>query len=153
MKAVLIAVLLIIIISIVYSFEGFSLKKELDAIDAEGFAGGRESPEQWEPSQAEFDEVGADRLYNYDDDLKANVDSVIIESHHQYIEDSDFLATTGASHASARDDFMPAVQFHGLPRKAHYAQIGSGRTARIGQTETPDAVFDIKTHNSFGYQL
>ena len=119
-----------------------------------GFMNSREATNTWEPSSADFSKLGNDKIYKaYSEDLKANVDRAIVESHREYTEDSDFLATTGASHASARDDFNPAVGFHGLPRKAHYAQLGAENSARVAQSETPEEVRDIKNHNSTGYIL
>ena len=143
--------------------EGFEygIEDELTLMDdnsnivkGEKFMNNRETTNTWEPSTADFSKLGNDKIYkSYAEDLNANVDQAIIESHRDYTEDSDFLATTGASHASARDDFNPAVQFHGLPRKAHYAQPGAENSARTAQTETPDAVADISEHNSTGYIL
>ena len=105
----------------------------------------RQEPRTWEPSTADFAKLGADEIYrDYASDLKANVDAAIIESHREYTSDTDFLATTGASHASARDDFMPPVQFHGLPRSALYANLGAESTSRVSQSETPDEVFKIE---------
>lgn len=119
-----------------------------------GFMNTRETITTWEPSTSDFTKLGNDKIYkSYAEDLKANVDRAIIESHREYTEDTDFLATTGASHASARDDFQPAVKFHGLPRKAHYAHLGADKTARVGQSETPEDVADIRSHNSTGYEL
>lgn len=119
-----------------------------------GFMNTREASNTWEPSTADFAKLGNDKIYKaYSEDLKANVDRAIVESHREYTEDSDFLATTGASHASARDDFHPAVKFHGLPRKAHYAHFGSDKSARVAQSETPEEVRRISTHNSTGYTL
>lgn len=120
----------------------------------EGFMNSREATNTWEPSTSTFSKLGRGKLYKaYAEDLKANVDQAIVESHREYIEDASFLATTGASYASARDDFNPAVQFHGLPRKAHYAQLGAENSARTAQTETPEAVREIRNHNSTGYAL
>lgn len=120
----------------------------------EGFLGSREATTTWEPSTADFAKLGADKIYkSYAEDLKSNVDRAIIESHRDYTQDTDFLATTGASHASARDDFNPAVGYHGLPRKAHYANIGSMPSARVSQSETPEEVADIRDHNSNEYTL
>jgi hypothetical protein len=119
-----------------------------------GFMNSREATNTWEPASADFSKLGNDKIYKaYSEDLKANVDRAIVDSHREYTEDSDFLATTGASHASARDDFHPAVGFHGLPRKAHYAQLGAEKSARVAQSETPEEVQDIKNHNSTGYRL
>lgn len=121
---------------------------------SEGFMGGREPTTTWEPSSTDFAKLGADKIYKaYSEDLKSNVDRAIVESHKQYTEDLDFLATTGASHASARDDFTPPVPFHGLPRSAHYMNVGSGNTARVSQSETPEEVIDIASHNTSGYVL
>lgn len=120
----------------------------------ETFLGSREATTTWEPSTADFQKLGADKIYkSYAEDLKANVDRAIVESHREYTADTDFLATTGASHASARDDFMPAVKFHGLPRSAHYANPASERTSRTSQSETPETVEDISEHNTTGYKL
>jgi hypothetical protein len=119
-----------------------------------GFMNSREATNTWEPASADFSKLGNDKIYKaYSEDLKANVDRAIVDSHREYTEDSDFLATTGASHASARDDFHPAVGFHGLPRKAHYAQLGAEKSARVAQSETPEEVQDINNHNSTGYRL
>lgn len=120
----------------------------------ENFMNSREGVGSWEPSTAEFENVDNQKLFqSYAEDLKANVDQAIVESHREYTADTDYLATTGASHQSDRDDFRPAVQFHGLPRKAHYSQIGAENSARTAQSETPEEVMNIKTHNSFGYTL
>ena len=119
-----------------------------------GFMNSRESTNTWEPSSVDFSKLGNDKLYKaYAEDLKANVDRAIVESHREYTEDTDYLATTGASHQSARDDFNPAIQFHGLPRKAHYAQLGAENSSRVAQSETPEEIQNIKHHNSTGYTL
>jgi len=119
-----------------------------------GFMNNRESTNTWEPSTIDFSKLGNDKIYKaYSEDLKANVDSAIVESHREYTEDSDFLATTGASHASARDDFHPAVKHHGIPRSALYAQLGSENSSRSTQSETPEDVQDIKNHNSNSYRF
>lgn len=136
--------------------EGYSLEDELGLSGKdtrESFMTNREAINTWEPT-SDFNNIGADQLYQvYAEDLKANVDQAIVESHREYTEDAAYLASTGASHASARDDFMPAVQFHGLPRSAHYANLGAQMGARTGQTETPDIVIDIAKHNTTGYLL
>ena len=114
----------------------------------------REEPRTWEPSTVDFRALGGDEIYkSYAEDLNANVDGSIVESHREYVADTDFLATTGASHASARDDFNPAVQFHGLPRKAMYANVGCEESSRTSQSETPEAVIDISEHNGNAYTL
>jgi hypothetical protein len=119
---------------------------------SEGFMNSRESHNTWEPSTVDFAKLDNDTLYkSYSEDLKANVDQAIVESHREYVKDTDFLATTGASHQSARDDFMPAVQFHGLPRTAHYAALGSESSARTSQSETPEEAYNIATSHSSGY--
>jgi hypothetical protein len=132
----------------------YSLQDELSENALEPFSNNRASPNTWEPSTVEFDGSGTDAIYRtYAEDLKSNVDAVIVESHQEYTEDAAYLASTGASHASARDDFMPAVQFHGLPRSAHYMNLGATMGARTGQSETPDTVIDLSIHNSAGYAL
>jgi hypothetical protein len=119
-----------------------------------GFMNERVARNTWEPSTTDFSKLGNDKIYKaYSEDLKANVDRAIVESHREYTEDSDFLATTGASHGSTRDDFHPAVKHHGLPRSAHYAQIGADNSARVAQSETPEDIQDIKNHNSNSYIL
>lgn len=134
-------------------YSNYDWTQELE-LQPEGFLNSRGGPGTWEPSTADFAKLGNDKIYKaYAEDLKANVDRAIIASHQKYTEDTDFLATTGASHASARDDFNPPVQFHGLPRKAHYAQVGAERSSRTAQSETPEAVQEIKEHNSTGYIL
>lgn len=128
------------------------LSDNTEHVKGENFMNSREAAGTWEPSTSDFTKLGNDKIYkSYAEDLNANVDRAIIDSHREYTEDSDFLATTGASHASARDDFMPAVPFHGLPRKAHYAQLGAENSARTAQSETPEIVDDIRQHNSTGY--
>jgi hypothetical protein len=119
-----------------------------------GFMNNRDATNTWEPPTSDFSKLGNDKIYKaYSEDLKANVDRAIVESHREYTEDSDFLATTGASHKSSRDDFHPAVKHHGLPRSAHYAQLGAENSARVAQSETPEDVQDIKNHNSNSYRL
>jgi hypothetical protein len=86
-------------------------------------------------------------------DIHSNVDKSIIDSHREYTADSAYLASTGSSHASARDDFRPAVQFHGLPRSAHYANLGATSGARTGQSETPETVMDTAEHHGNEYML
>ena len=120
----------------------------------ERFMNNSESPNTWERSTAEFEGLDGDMLFgSYAEDLKANVDESIIESHKEYVADTDFLSTMGPSHASARDDFTPPVPFHGLPRAAHYANIGAGNSARTAQSETPEDVENIREHHSGGYLL
>jgi hypothetical protein len=120
----------------------------------ESFSGSREPVVTWEPSTAIFDSMDPEVIYkSYAEDLKSNVDEAIVESHREYIADSNFLATTGASHASDRDDFRPPIQFHGLPRGAHYSALGSESTSRTSQSETPEDVVDIAIHHSTDYAL
>jgi hypothetical protein len=124
-------------------------------IKEEAFSGGSGvSPSTWEPSATDFNKLETDNTSkSYAEDLNNSVDKSIVDSHREYTADSDYLATTGSSHGSARDDFMPAVPFHGLPRKAHYAHMGAESGARVAQSETPSAVFDLMAHNSTGYCL
>ena len=120
----------------------------------ESFLNKAESINTWEPSTSEFDQLSMDQKYkNYPEDLNANVDKAIIDSHANYLSDADFLASTGSSHASTNDHFTPSVMWHGLPRKAHYAQLGSERTSRVSQSETPEQVAEYAHHNSTDYIL
>ena len=140
--------------------EGFSMEDGYKLLpdplfkNKDSFMNSRESVPSWEPSTADFDKLRSDDIYkSYSEDLKANVDRSIVESHREYVDDSNFLATTGASHASDRDDFTPAVPFHGLPRSAHYRNLGSEATSRTSQSETPEEVVENATHNTSGYEL
>ena len=120
----------------------------------ESFLGGSEPLQTWEPSTTEFDQLSMDEKYRPSpEDINANVDKAIIDSHSSYLSDADFLASTGASHGSVNDHFTPPVKFHGLPRSAHYAQLGSERTSRVSQSETPEEVADYAQHNSTDYIL
>lgn len=124
-----------------------------DAV-VETFLNNRSHLPTWEPSTFDFDKVDNDALYSaYAEELKGSVDRAIVESHKEYVADSDYMATTGASHATDRDDFTPPVKFHGLPRKAHYTQLGAENTSRVSQSETPEEVQMITDHNSTGYAL
>lgn len=134
--------------------DGYKLLPDALFKNKDSFMNSRESVPSWEPSTADFDKLRSDDIYkSYSEDLKANVDRAIVESHREYVDDSNFLATTGASHASDRDDFTPAVPFHGLPRSAHYRNLGSESTSRTSQSETPEEVIDNATHNTSGYEL
>lgn len=120
----------------------------------ETFLGERGPLRTWEPSTSEFDNLSLDEKYKkYPEDLNANVDKSIIDSHANYLSDADFLASTGSSHSSENDHFTPPVSWHGLPRGAHYAQLGSERSARVSQSETPEEVADYSQHNSTNYIL
>jgi hypothetical protein len=135
-----------------------SIKAELETIKSagqpEGFVNIREEPSSWEPSTAEFSRLGANTVFkSYPENISANVDAAIIQSHADYVSDMDFHSTTGSSHAATRDDFHPAVQFHGLPRKAHYRNVGATVGSRVAQSETPDTVYDIMEHSNTAYTL
>ena len=121
---------------------------------SEPFLNSREPTNSWEPSSTDFQKLGADEIYkSYAEDLKANVSSSIVESHNEYVKDTNYLATAGASHQSTLDSFNPPVQFHGLPRSAHYRNVGSENSSRITQSETPVDVYDISEHNATEYLL
>jgi hypothetical protein len=125
-----------------------------EEIKGDSFMNDRRAPNTWEPSTVDYEKLDNDTEYkSYAEDLNANVDGAIIESHREYTEDTDFLATTGASHASARDDFMPAVKHWGLPRSAHYAQIGAESSSRVVQSETSADIQDVKEHHATEYRL
>lgn len=114
----------------------------------------REPPQIWEAPTEFLDAVDQQGYGSYAEDLpRANVDAGIVESHREYINETSHVGTTGASYAVVRDDFMPPVQFMGLPRKALYAQLGSDQSARVTQSETPEQVIDLAEHVSGGYVL
>ena len=89
----------------------------------------------------------------YAESIVGGLDSSIYESHQEYVNDTSHLASVGASHAATRDDFMPPVPFHGLPRCAHYANIGSEKSARVTQSETPEETLAITSHHCTSYTL
>lgn len=89
----------------------------------------------------------------YVESLTSGLDSSIYESHSEYVHDTSQLASVGASHAATRDDFMPPVPFHGLPRCAHYANVGSEKSARVTQSETPEESLLITSHHCTSYRL
>lgn len=114
----------------------------------------REPPIVWEAPTEFLDAVDKQGYGSYAEDLpRANVDAGILESHREYVNETSHVGTTGASYAVVRDDFMPAVQFMGLPRKAMYAQLGSDQSSRVTQSETPEQVIDLAQHVSTGYIL
>ena len=88
--------------------------------------------------------VDSSSLSEYNQELIEGLDEEIVNSHQNYVNDSDFLATTGASNNTERDDFNPPVKFHGLPRCAHYAQLGAQSDARTQQSETAEDLELIK---------
>lgn len=119
--------------------------REGSGVGGESFLGSRGAPRTWDFSTDEFHRLGSDKLFrSYEQDLEANVDEAIQESHREYVEDTDFLATTGPSHASDVSHFNPAVSYVGIPRDAMYRQLGSSSTSRTTQSETPEAVLEIK---------
>lgn len=118
-----------------------------------GDSSGRDSYEE-----EEYPEDNYNRLkYEFEQDKlpcsPSSLDEDIVNSHRNYLKETTHLATVGASHATDRDDFTPPVPFYGLPRKAHYKQLGSEKTARVSQSETPCQVMAYKQHNSTGYEL
>ena len=72
--------------------------------------------------------------------MKANVDKAIIESHDEYVADTNFLSTVGASHASQLDDSKEVVPRVGTWRASMNQSWGAERTARTSQSETPEQV-------------
>jgi len=80
----------------------------------------------------------------YNQDLVNSLDEEIVNSHQEYVNDSDFLATTGSSNNTERDDFNPPVKFHGLPRCAHYKQLGAHSDSRVQHSETAEDLEIIK---------
>lgn len=120
-----------------------------DPLDkGENFLNISEERDTWEPSTAEFERLGSDTIYKtYAEDLKANVDQAIIESHNEYIQDTNFLATVGASHASENDHFTPAVKHVGAVRPSMYQSWGAERTSRVSQSETPEQVSEYQGYS------
>jgi hypothetical protein len=116
----------------------------VDPFDKKSGFGNRELPNSWSGEFAKDlndAKIDPDVLFKpRPQDLDANIEESIIESHQQYLDDNDFLATTGASHASTRDDFNPPVQFYGLPRSSMYKAGGAGGTSRQSQSETPEEI-------------
>lgn len=153
--ATVVAVLLLIYV--VYRYRDTIMTRLRSLRGGEGFQSSNEPPRTWEPNTATFDNVDPQKFFDgsqaYSEGLKSYMDPAIIASHRQYTSDTDFLATHGASHASARDDFTPPVQWHGLPRRAHYAQIGCERSARVSQTETPEETVEFAHHHNVHYEL
>ena len=146
--------ILIIMFAIVKNDDIMNMIMNPQVSTEDTFLGSREAVRTWEPSTSEFDNLSLDEKYRrYPEDLNANVDKAIIDSHANYLSDADFLASTGSSHASENDHFTPPVGWHGLPRGAHYAQLGSERTARVSQSETPEEVAEYSQHNSTNYIL
>ena len=92
-------------------------------------------------------------ITSYSEDIRSTIDSSIVDSHNEFVSDTDFLATTGASHAADRDDFLPPVPFYGLPRKAHYMNLGSEKDARVVQSETDMDINAIREHHNTSYIL
>ena len=122
-----------------------NLSSKEDGDTAQGFLGSRAPPRAWDFSTSEYNRLGADKMFrSYEQDLEANVDEAIRQSHTEYVEDTDFLATTGASHASDNSHFNPAVSFVGIPRGAMYKHLGSSSTSRTTQSETPESVLEIR---------
>jgi hypothetical protein len=97
--------------------------------------------------------IEASEATSYSEDIRSSIDPSIVDSHNEFVADTDFLATTGASHAADRDDFLPPVPFHGLPRKAHYMNTGSEKDARVVQSETDMDINYIREHHNTSYVL
>lgn len=111
------------------------------------FTNTREEPVYIPPS------VETGETTSYSEDIRSSIDSSIVNSHNEFVADTDFLATTGASHAADRDDFLPPVPFHGLPRKAHYMNTGSEKDARVVQSETDLDINYLREHHNTSYVL
>lgn len=122
-------------------------------VGTDSFMNSRELGGGWEPNYYDDALKLTNDKKEYVDSIKSNVDSEIIESHNEYVKDSNFLATTGSSHAAARDDFNPPVGWHGLPRRAHYASIGADSSARVFQSETASDIDHLRSHHSTEYCL
>ena len=129
--------ILLLLIIYVYSTKITSGDKYYD-VEEEGF----------------HDEInGGSEPTGYVESITNGLDSSIYESHQEYVNDTSQLASVGASHSATRDDFSPPVPFHGLPRCAHYANIGAEKSARVTQSETPEETLAITTHHCTSYKL
>ena len=73
---------------------------------------------------------------SYSESLTGNIDTDVYSSHDSYLSDITNVATLGPSHLVMRDDDSPAVKWHGLPRKAMYANTGALDDSRVVQSET-----------------
>ena len=123
-----------------------------DSTETDGFinnkSGGSHS---WDPATNSF--VNSSISENsYVDGLIGSMGTDVTASHESFVEELD-VATMGPSAATERDDFMPAVPFHGLPRKAHYAHLGADRTSRVSTSESSKSLAETQHHNSTGYVL
>jgi hypothetical protein len=103
---------------------------------------------QWDRDTATFEGAADEVAKEYTEELKNTVDKTIVQSHRDYIKDTNFLATLGPSHVTERADFTPTVPFHGLPRAAHYQNPGANTTARIAGSENPKDIVDAMNRKS-----
>ena len=122
------------------------MKKNCDVEDVygatEGFLGDRTPPSDLINDTPEFSKSMRSSDASYVENITATVDQSIVDSHNEYIADSDFLATTGASHRSDNSHFTPAVPYHGPMRRAMYAHPGADSDSRITTSETTDQIAD-----------
>ena len=144
--------LLLIVLFLIFSYHPMVVNMRAKARSAVGwpvdtFTNTREQP-VYEAPKLETNETTS-----YSEDIRSTIDSSIVDSHNEFVADTDFLATTGASHAADRDDFLPPVPFYGLPRKAHYMNTGSEKDARVVQSETDFDVNYIREHHNTSYVL
>ena len=75
---------------------------------------------------------------SYSESLTDNIDTDVYSSHDAYLSDITNVATLGPSHLAMRDDDTPAVKWHGLPRRAMYANLGALDDSRVVQSETKE---------------
>ena len=144
--------LLLIVLFLIFSYHPrvVSLRSSVRSAvswPADTFTNTREAPGYVAPS------IETNETTSYSEDIRSSIDSSIVDSHNEFVADTDFLATTGASHAADRDDFLPPVPFYGLPRKAHYMNTGSEKDARVVQSETDLDINYIREHHNTSYVL
>lgn len=114
------------------------------------FMNNSEAPSTWEPSEFNYEQQGPDMYKAYAEDLKANVDQAIIESHQAYMADMEFTATMGASHASANDFDDSPVPWVGIKRGGDVQHDGVEETARVTTSYTPEHIEDLKRRGQSG---
>ena len=144
--------LLLIVLFLIFSYHPrvVSLRSSVRSAvswPVDTFTNTREAPVYIAPS------IETNETTSYSEDIRSSIDSSIVNSHNEFVADTDFLATTGASHAADRDDFLPPVPFHGLPRKAHYMNTGSEKDARVVQSETDLDINYLREHHNTSYVL
>ncbi len=98
------------------------------------------------------EKINTSGMLDYDSMIqKVALESDIGASHAEFAKQ--LHRSAGSSELTLRDDFTPPVPWHGLPRKALYAQIGAESSARTIESETPDQVAEFMAFNRVSYVL